>query len=62
MMDKLGGLPPSPQVQQQQQNVINRVLAARSDNGMALTGGAKLSDKVEPLPLIMKIRELDSDE
>jgi hypothetical protein len=28
MMDKPDGLPTSPQAQQQQQNVINRVLAA----------------------------------
>ncbi len=62
MRDKPGGLPSSPQAQQQHQNVINRVLAARSGNGMALTVAAKLSDKVGPPRLTMKIRELDLDE
>jgi hypothetical protein len=62
MMHKPGGLPSSPQAQQQHQNVINRVLAARSGNGMALTEAAKLSDKAGPPQLAMKIRELDLDE
>jgi len=55
MIDKPGGLPSSPQAQQQHQNVIKRVLAARADNGMALIVAAKLPDKVEPPQLTMKI-------
>ena len=53
MMDKPDGLPLNvcgqvPQAQQQQKDVINRILAASPDTGIHLNCTAKLSNKVGP--------------
>jgi hypothetical protein len=48
MMDKPYGLPTSPQAPQQQQDVVNRILAAWSTIGIHLNFAAKLSNKAGP--------------
>ena len=48
MMDNAIALPTSPQVQQLQHDVINRILAARSDTGIHLNFAANMSNEVGP--------------
>ena len=48
MMDKPGGLPTSPQAQQQQQDVVNGILAASSDAGIHLNFAVDLSNILGP--------------
>lgn len=49
MMDEAHALPTYPPAQQQQQDVINRTLAARSDNGIQLNPANTLSNEPGPL-------------
>jgi hypothetical protein len=48
MMDEASTLPISPQAQQPQQNVINRIQTAQLETGIHLIGAAKLSNKAGP--------------
>ncbi len=48
MLDKPDGLPTSPPAQQQQQVVLNRLMAACSDTGTHLRRAAPLTNNVGP--------------